>query len=200
MPLRGSAAVVIWTQVEDLARHDAWHSGEHLRERLSIPGFLRGRRYGALEAGSPEVRFIFYELRDIAVATSPAYLERLNNPTPWSKELMQVSRLRRALCRVVESHGEGVGGFALVARAAASRLPKGPAITGAHLLRRDESIARPQTNEEKMRRGGADATADTVVIVEGFDLQAMREAVRAQPWAGEAREYALSHVLAREDA
>jgi len=198
MPLRGSAAVVIWTEVEDLARHDAWHSGEHLRERLSIPGFLRGRRYAALEAGNPEARFICYELQDIAVATSPAYLERLNNPTPWSRQLMQVSRLRRALCRIVESRGHGVGGYALVARVADARLPEAPAI--AHLLRRDESIARPQTNEEKMRRGGADATADTVVIVEGFDLQAMREAVRAQPWAGEAREYALSHVLAREDA
>jgi hypothetical protein len=195
--LRGAAAVVIWTEIEDLARHDAWHSGEHLRERLSIPGFLRGRRYAALDPGNAEQRFIFYELQDIGVATSPAYLERLNNPTPWSKELMQVSRLRRALCRVVESRGDGVGGYAMVARlSGAVRLPEH---VSAHILQRDTGVARPQTNEEKMRRGGSDATADIVVIVEGFDLAALREAVRAEPWAAEAREYALSHVLARED-
>ena len=108
---------------------------------------------------------------------------------------MQVSRLRRALCRVVESHGDGVGGYALVARAAASQLPQAPAIVGAHLLRRDEGVARPQTNEEKMRRGGSDATADGVLIIEGFDLKAMHDAVRAEPWAGEARAYGLAHVL-----
>jgi hypothetical protein len=198
--LRGTAAVVIWTEIEDLVRHDAWHSGEHLHERLSIPGFLRGRRYAALDPANPEQRFIFYELQDIGVATSPPYLKRLNNPTPWSKELMQVSRLRRALCRVVESHGEGVGGFALVARLSQTvSICKTPGTAGAHLLQRDASVVRPHSGEEKMRRGGSDATADIVVIVEGFDLAAMRAAVHGQAWAAEAREYGLSHVLARED-
>ncbi len=31
--------------------HDDWHSHEHLPERLSIPGFLRGSRWRALASG-----------------------------------------------------------------------------------------------------------------------------------------------------
>ena len=39
MGLRGSAAVVIWSDMPDASQHDHWHSHEHLPERASIPGF-----------------------------------------------------------------------------------------------------------------------------------------------------------------
>jgi hypothetical protein len=42
--LLGPAAIAIWLDFppEEAAEHDAWHSTEHLPERLGIPGFLRG--------------------------------------------------------------------------------------------------------------------------------------------------------------
>lgn len=205
MGLRGKAAVVIWTEIDPAERagHDEWHGTEHLPERLSIPGFQRGRRYAAVDAANVEARFVFYELDDIGVATSAPYLERLNNPTPWSKKIMQLSRLRRALCQVVESRGEAVGSFALAIRLR-SAVPIGdiagrPGIVGAHVLKRDAGIARPQTDEEKLRRGGVDATADVVVVIEGTGLALLREAVRGEEWRADAREYALSQVMTRED-
>jgi hypothetical protein len=44
MALRGEAAVVIWGELSgDAAAVGSWYAREHLPERLSIPGFLRGR-------------------------------------------------------------------------------------------------------------------------------------------------------------
>lgn len=203
--MRGEAAVVIWTEIDaaERAEHDRWHGTEHLPERLAIPGFRRGRRYAAVDPANPEARFIFYELDDIAVATSASYLERLNNPTPWSRKIMQLSRLRRALCRVTESRGDRVGDFALVARLAApvpvGAIARRPGVVAAHCLQRDGAVVRPRTNEEKLRIGGSDATADVVVIVEGTSLPALHDAVRGETWRGEAREYGLGEVRARED-
>src|SRR6058998_294753 len=64
-----------------------WHDREHIPERLSVPGFLRLRRYVAL-GGGPRF-FYFYETESLAVLQSPAYLERLQNPTPWTRRSMQ---------------------------------------------------------------------------------------------------------------
>ena len=47
---------------------------------------------------------MIYELTDTSVLTSPDYLERLNNPTPWTEEIMTTARsANRALCKVVAS-------------------------------------------------------------------------------------------------
>lgn len=81
MPLRGQSAVVIWSDMADPAAHDLWHSREHLPERVAIPGFLRARRCVTLVADAPRY-FVLYELKDAAIVTSPAYLARLNQPTP----------------------------------------------------------------------------------------------------------------------
>ena len=87
MALLGKAAVVIWCEVAPAmhAEHDAWHSFEHLPERMGVPGFRRGRRAAALDPDARQARFVLYEIDDISVSTSAPYLERLNNPTSWSK-------------------------------------------------------------------------------------------------------------------
>ena len=47
MSLLGKAAMLLTFDIEDAAigEHDDWHTHEHLLERLSIPGFLRGTRW-----------------------------------------------------------------------------------------------------------------------------------------------------------
>jgi hypothetical protein len=185
----GEAAIAIWCHIDASLRaeHDAWHSGEHLPERLAIPGFLRGRRCRALSEAAEWPYFILYEVRDASVMTSPAYLERLNNPTPWSRKLFAHCRLSRTLCRVAESHGVGVGGQVLTHRGEASieSLLQVRGVTGVHLLERDASLVRPRTHEESLRRGG-DEAVERVLIVEGHDLGAV-------DLPGE--RYRLSHVL-----
>ena len=52
MGLLGEGAMVIWCDSTDQADHDAWHSHEHLIERLSVPGF-RARKAGCRDGGLP---------------------------------------------------------------------------------------------------------------------------------------------------
>lgn len=184
MALAGKAAIAIWSEIDAgmLEAHDAWHCVEHFPERMAIPGFLRGRRTAAVDPATPAQRFILYEIESIATATSPAYLERLNNPTPWSRRIMAASRLNRTLCRVVASEGFGVGGHLLTLRAPAGaerlaaevpRIARSPGIVGAHLLQKDTHVARPLTGEEKLRKGGVDASADWIVIIEAYAAKAL---------------------------
>jgi hypothetical protein len=184
MALMGSAAIAIWSEIDAgmLEAHDAWHCVEHFPERMAIPGFLRGRRAAAVDPGARPQRFIFYEIESIATATGPAYLERLNNPTPWSRKIMAASRLNRTLCRVVASEGFGVGAHLLTLRASAQAerlaselagIARLPGIVGAHLLQKDAQVVRPLTAEEKLRHGGTDASAEWIVLVEAYSQKAL---------------------------
>src|SRR6478672_3359944 len=99
MPLLGSAAMLLSFDVEAGAvdEHDRWHTHEHLPERLSIPGFLRGTRWVASE-GEPRY-MVLYEVQDLAVLSSEAYLARLNSPSPWTQKMMPHYRgMQRGLC------------------------------------------------------------------------------------------------------
>ena len=93
---------------EAIVEHDDWHTHEHLPERLSIPGFVRGTR-GVAEQGRPRY-FVTYEVRELATLTSAAYLERLNNPSPWTSKMMKHYRgMTRGFCTVAGSFGSGMG-------------------------------------------------------------------------------------------
>ncbi len=192
MALLGKAAVVIWCEVAPgmLAEHDAWHSSEHLPERMGVPGFRRGRRAAALGPNARQARFVLYEIDDLSVATSAPYLERLNDPTPWSRKVMAECRLSRTLCRVAATHGTEIGRFMLAVRlapradraealqqwlgATLAELPGSPGVVAAHLLQKDAGTVRPFTEEERIRRGSADEAVDWVVLVEGNDEPALQ--------------------------
>ena len=112
----------------------------------------------------------------------------MNNPSPWSQKIFASCRLSRTLCRVVESHGVGVGGevFTSAAEANAEGLLRLRGVTAVHVLERDRSVDRPRTNEESLRAGGRDASVERVLVVEGHDLGALE-------LPGE--RYRLSHVV-----
>ncbi len=115
MALFSDAAMVLFYDIDgDVADHDAWHSQEHFRERLGVPGFLRASRW--VSAGAPRY-MVVYEVSDVGVATSAAYLERLNNPTPWTSAMMPRFRgMIRGFGRVVARQGFGFGARALAMR------------------------------------------------------------------------------------
>ena len=179
----GKAAVAMWWDISPQmkAEFEDWHSHEHMPERLGIPGFLRGTRWIA-HSGEPSY-FILYEVAQLATITGGAYLERLNNPTPWSRKMMPHHRnMVRSLCALREGWGGGLPQALATVRLsrALPSLPTGKGLTGAHLL---ESQPMPgQTIEQKIR--GGDATADWILLIGGYDAQAVRAAAMPEGIVG----------------
>ena len=107
--MQGRAAVAMWWDVAPEMRPEweDWHTHEHMPERLGIPGFLRGSRWSAA-SGEPSY-FVLYETARLSTITSGPYLERLNDPSPWSRKMMPHHRnMVRSLCRVRASFGGGL--------------------------------------------------------------------------------------------
>ena len=61
-----------------------WHNCEHMPERVSVPGFREGRRYRVI--GETPRYLMMYLTERADVLESDAYIERLNHPTPWTRE------------------------------------------------------------------------------------------------------------------
>jgi hypothetical protein len=188
MALLGSAALAMWWNMapEMRAEFEHWHSHEHFAERLAIPGFLRASRFADLAGG--EGCFVLYDLADHAVFTSPAYRERLDNPTPWSLRLMPHHRdMVRSQCRVLESVGGASGCYLATLRlspgpgqAARLRAALGgtlrqlstlPGLAGGHLLQTDTPAA-AETTEQRLR-GGKDGAADWILLLSAYDEAAL---------------------------
>ena len=185
MTLLGKGVLAIWNGVAD-GRNDAfleWHVKEHIPERVGVSGFLRGRRYKAIEGDPPY--FNFYEVRSPDVLRSPTYLARLNDPTPWTREVVATfTDTSRTICSVACSAGAGIGAFATTicfdshdtgrsdSMAALVRsLLDERSVVGAHLLVSAHGAA-VETSESKLR-GQADRTWAAVLIVESADPEAM---------------------------
>jgi hypothetical protein len=194
MSLLGKGAMAIWHDIAAGCERDynEWHSKEHMLERVGVPGFRRGQRGEAIWGGP---RFLnLYEVEDVTTLTSQPYLDRLNHPTPWSRKAMGYFRNNnRTLCRVVASIGNGICGHLLTIQLAAAQgrgdalgrwlaetmpaLALRPGVLGAHYLEGDQAASRTET-EEKRLRAGSDAIADRVVLVGGYDAEALHEVRR----------------------
>ena len=193
MALPGKGCFVGWYDLKpgNDADHDHWHTHEHMIERVAIPGFLRGCRYRSL-TGSPRT-CVIYHVEQVTTLNSPPYLERLNDPTPWTtRTLQQFDGMNRTMCSVASSHGLGLGGYLLTVQlspqpgqvqALQAWLSEEllPALAGraglcaAHLLIGDQGVSNTPT-EEKALRGAPDAVADWVLLVEGYDRSAIEQA------------------------
>lgn len=80
--------MAFWADIDAdyLLRYQQWHNCEHIPERVSIPGFVEGRRYRALD-DRPHF-LMFYETQTTSVLASDAYMAALNQPTPWTREAL----------------------------------------------------------------------------------------------------------------
>ncbi|MBI2768925.1 MAG: hypothetical protein HYX47_04850 [Burkholderiales bacterium] len=200
MALLGQGAIAMWWDMaaDHRIEFENWHSHEHFPERMGIPGFLRGSRWAAADGG--EGFFILYELAGYETLSSPGYLARLNNPTPWSTQLMPHHRnMVRSQCRVLASAGGAVAQHALTLRlspaagreeqlrsylaAQAKTIAAQAGTTAAHLLQ-TQTPAIAATTEQKIR-GGADRAADWIYIASGYELAAL-ETLRTHALGSEA--------------
>lgn len=188
--------LALWIDVAPDAEDELneWFNREHHAERVDVPGFVSARRYVALR-GAPKY-FIFYRTRDLAVLTSPAYLARLNQPTPWTRRTMPHFRnTSRSACRPLVRLGRGEGGVVATLRfgtadgadtrleawlreAALPAALEQPGIVSAELWRGDPGASNVDTEERRMR-GGPDMVADWVVLVTGNHQQQVEVASAA---------------------
>jgi len=198
--------LAVWNDIDpkNEIEYNEWYFQEHLLERLGVPGFLTARRYEAINEG-PKY-FTFYTTASIETLRSPAYLERINNPTEWTRRNMASFRnMNRTACRETVDLGRGIGsatvtmGIRPVAgaendlrkRISDSLFPellKTPGATGVircHLWEADPGITVQKTSEQVLR-GGPDKIADWVLVVEASSV----------PQAEKARQNLATYPLA----
>ena len=193
MAIAGKGCFVAWYDLRPGGEtdHDHWHTHEHMIERVAIPGFRRGLRYRSLVDGPRTC--VIYQVDALETLASPAYLQRLNNPTPWTTSSMPlIVGMNRTLCREASTYGHGTGGYLLTIQLAPragsgddlkswlgdEALPglAGRAdLCGAHLLIGDREVSQIKTQEKDLR-GSSDAIADWIVLVEGYDRAATEHA------------------------
>jgi hypothetical protein len=187
VPLLGKAAMLLAFDIvqEAIPEHDDWHTHEHLPERLSIPGFVRGTRWVALR-GQPRY-FVMYEVTQLTILTSEAYLDRLNNPSPWTSKMMPHYRgMTRGFCSVVGSFGLGIGHLIQLLRFkpetgaesslrrwllqdALPQLCSRPGIGSVHLL--EGTLTPTMTTEQRIR--GTDSRVDWALLLTGYSQDAL---------------------------
>jgi hypothetical protein len=189
MALIGNGVLAIWNGIAPAAEQDfvAWHVREHIPERVSLPGFLRGRRYVAVD-GYPKY-FNFYETETAAALSSSAYQARLNAPTEWTKRVVaNFTDTSRTVCDVAFSVGVGEGSFveAIVLetsaaaetfraaiRAQTADAPAAiPGVVGLHLLQGHAATGQGETAEKKLR-GVPDKMAAWILLVEAVGPEAL---------------------------
>jgi hypothetical protein len=190
MALLGKGALVIWHDPapEIESDYNEWHSKEHMYERVGVPGFQRGQR-GVAITGAPKY-FNFYEVEEFATLTSKPYLDRLNDPTPWTRRVVpHMHNNSRTLCRVSASFGAAVPAFwtmvlvapgaggaeqlrSWLARDALPGLLDQPGVLGAHLVEGEHTASGTETTEKRLRSGDTEFV-DWVILVGGYDAEAL---------------------------
>ena len=146
------------------AEFDAWFQGEHLIERLAVPGFLFGRRHQAISGSAAYSNF--YLVESPAVLTSKAYLERLDNPTPMTKKIMSevFLNMNRTLCHRTLRRGGFRGANVVTVRfndapdiealtLLANELASDTAIAAYEIWTAVDPTGQPVSMEEKLRGG-----------------------------------------------
>ena len=158
--------LVIWNDCRAgrEAEFEAWFQGEHLLERLAVPGFLFGRRHQAISGSCGY--FNFYLVESPAVLTSKPYLERLDHPTPMTRKVMSeiFINMNRTICHRTLRCGAFRGAYAVTARfdvapemsaltALAENLVHDAGVASCEIWSAVDPAGLPVSMEEKLRGG-----------------------------------------------
>lgn len=183
-----------------------WYQQQHLPERLAVPGFHTAKRYRAVDAQAAYMAV--YECASIGVFTSKAYLERLANPTDWTRKIMPGFRnMLRSTCRETWSSGRGTGGGSIIVQCKpvrgreddarchvkdtlAAALMQSACLVRVALWEADAAFS-GGTSPEMVLRGGADKSADWVLFLESYDHASTAAALDAHLRAGAAADAGL---------
>jgi hypothetical protein len=185
--MRGAGFLAIWSDVEadHLIDYRHWLTREHTTERVTTEGFLGVRVFRAARADINRF-FILYELESPEVLDGPAYLARLNAPTPWSQRTMpRLGNFVRGGGVMTARAGRGEGATIIALRI--ERLPENPQQLADALVALDgiaavqigsTDLARTSvpTVEKGMRKD--EGIFAGLLIIEALDEAALRGALR----------------------
>ena len=195
-PLLGKAVLAYWTDIDP--KHEAefndWYTNEHLPERVGVPGFLRGRRYvKTTDFQTVHKYFTLYETESLATLQAAPYVERLDNPTPWTQTVIPLTQnSNRVAYEIRASTGSGLGGWlatvefgpqpgaadklrsSLIRRTFPNLLNE-PDVTGCALGEADLEVtsAKDSTAEGRDVVSGSQVTAHWVLFIEGAQSRAI---------------------------
>jgi hypothetical protein len=187
MMVRGAGFLAIWSDVEraNLTDYRHWLTREHTTERVTTKGFLACRVFRAVRADI-ERFFILYELETPEVLDGPAYLARLNAPTPWSQRIMpQLGNFVRGGGVVTARAGRGEGSTIVALRI--EHLPEAPkrladdiaaldGIAAVQIGATDLARTSVPTVEKGMRQ--QEGVFAGLVLIEALDEKSLRSALR----------------------
>ena len=106
------AMLMVWTAIAaaEEAGFNDWYNREHLRERIGLPGFIRGRRFQAESGGTGYLAL--YEMKDASALQSEPYLRLKRSRDPRSLHFVPLFRNTiKATCDVVLQAGAGEGAW-----------------------------------------------------------------------------------------
>jgi hypothetical protein len=185
--MRGVGFLAIWSDVErsDLTDYRHWLTREHTTERVTTEGFLASRVFHA-DRADVERFFILYELQKPEVLDGPAYLARLNAPTPWSQRIMpRLGNFVRGGGVVTARAGRGEGCTIVALRI--EHLPQAPqrladdiaaldGIAAVQIGATDIARTSVPTVEKGMRKD--EGVFAGLLLIEALDEESLRSAVR----------------------
>jgi hypothetical protein len=185
--MRGAGFLAIWSDVEpgNLTDYRHWLTREHTTERVTKKGFLGVRVFRAARADINRF-FILYELEAPEVLDGPAYLARLNAPTPWSRRIMpQLGNFMRGGGVMAARAGRGEGATIVALRI--EQLPDNPqmladgiaaldGIAAVQIGVTDHARTSVPTVEKGMRQN--EGIFAGLLIIEALDEASLRSALR----------------------
>jgi hypothetical protein len=185
----GHGFMAIWSDVApgDFDFYHRWLLKEHFPERVGIPGFISARVFRR-QAGPDFQFFIIYETSSPEVLASPAYLARLNGPTPMTQQVMpKLKNFVRGAGRVVQSSGVCGGGAARVMRfeeahpflsdtngriALFNKINEMDRVLSVRLFEVDIAPTTIQTEEKKIRTS-KEEIYNQLLVIEAVDSEAL---------------------------
>ena len=185
--MRGVGFLAIWSDIAPKALTDYrhWLTREHTTERVTTKGFFACRVFRA-DRSDIDRFFILYELENPEVLDGPAYLARLNAPTPWSQRIMpQLGNFVRGGGIIAARAGRGEGSAIVALRI--EHLPEPPrrladaivaldGIAAVQIGATDRARTSVPTVEKGMRQ--QEGVFAGLLIIEALDEASLRSALR----------------------
>src|SRR4029079_1573264 len=185
--MRGAGFLAIWSDghPDHLVDHRHWVTLYQPTERVTTKGFLGVRVFRAARSDINRF-FILYELESPEVLDGPAYLARLNAPTPWSQRIMpQLGNFIRGGGVMAARAGRGEGSTIVALRI--ERLPEksqqladaivaSDGIAAVQIGATDIARTSVPTVEKGMRKD--EGVFAGLVIIEALDDTSLRGALR----------------------
>jgi hypothetical protein len=186
----GHGFMAIWSDIEpgDFDFYHHWLLDEHFPERVGVPGFISARVFRR-PVGTGFQFFILYETESPEILASPAYVARLNNPTPMTQQVMpKLKNFVRGAGRVVQSSGVCGGGAVKVMRfeqphsilsnkdarsALFKQIHEMDRVLAVRLFEVDTAATTIQTEEKKIRTSREEIYSQ-LLMVEAVDVEAFK--------------------------